>query len=348
MMRFGIGLTPVDEHDENVRLGVLAETLGYDVVWVPDERFFRDCYVTMAAIAEGTTRVRMGPCVTDPYTRHPALTAAAMGTLDELAGGRGILGIGAGASGFDAMGIARERPAAAIREAVALIRRLWAGERVTQEGQIVRFHAGALDFPARASIPVYIAGRGPKILELAGEVADGVIIGALASPPTFEYAMRHIRRGAARTGRGLEGFETMLWLHTALSPDAAQARDAVRKIVVGVLVSSLPVLDELGVAVPEPLRRELATVTYGAHSESMARAAEGVPDDVLAHFTMAGDAAACVERVAALERQGVTQVAVLPWRVPGQTLERFITDFARDVIAPYRGSRPEVPQTKHP
>lgn len=344
-MRFGIGLTPVDTHDENVRLCILAETLGYDVVWIPDERFFRDCYVTLAAVAEGTARVRLGPCVTDPYTRHPALTAAAMGTVDELAGGRGILGIGAGASGFDAMGMTRDRPAAAIREAVTLIRRLWAGERVTQDGQIVRFHGGSLDFPARSSIPIYVAGRGPKILELAGEVADGVIIGALASPPTFAYAMRHIRRGAARAGRDLAGFETMLWLHTALSPDAARARDAVRKIVVGVLVSSLPVLDDLGVSVPEPLRRELVTVTYGAHSESMTRAAAGVPDDVLAHFTMAGDAAASLERVAALERQGVTQVAVLPWLVPGQPLEQFIRDFARDVIAPYRGGRPGSPQT---
>jgi len=335
-MRFGLGLMPVEPHDETVRLAARAEALGFDSVWVPDERFYRDCYVTLTHIAAATTRARLGPCVTDPYSRHPALTAVAMGTVDEFAGGRAVLGIGAGAAGFDAMGVTRERPATAIREAVTLIRRLWAGERVTQEGQVVRFHDGSLNFPARASIPVFVAGRGPRILELAGEIGDGVIIGALASPPTFDYAMRHVRKGAARAGRGLERFETMLWLHTSLHADAARARDAVRKIVVGVLVSSRPVLDDLGVTLPEALRRQLDTVTYGAHSESMGRVASSVPDDVAAHFTMAGDAAACLRRAAELERQGVTELAVLPWLVPGQSLEEFITEFAGGVIAPHR------------
>jgi len=339
-MRFGIGLTPVAVHDENVRLSVLAETLGFDVVWIPDERFYRDCYVTLADVAERTTRVALGPCVTDPYSRHPALTAAAMASVDELADGRAILGIGAGAAGFAAMGMTRDRPATAIREAIALIRGLLAGERVTQEGQIVRAHGARLDFPARASLPVYIAGRGPRILELAGEIADGVIIGALASPSTFAYATRHIRAGAARSGRSLEGFETMLWLHTAFASDGARARDAVRTIVVGVLVSSLPVLDDLGVVLPPGLREELATVTYGMHSESMLRAASHVPDDVLAHFTMAGDAAVCLRRVAELERQGVTQIGVLPWVVPEQTLEQFMTEFAEAVIRPYHHAHP--------
>ena len=122
--------------------------------------------MTLADVAERATRMALGPCVTDPYSRHPALTAAAIGTVDELADGRAILGIGAGASGFSAMGMTREGPATAIREAIALIRRLLAGERVTQEGQIVRaLRVSQLDFPARASIPVYIAGRGPRILD---------------------------------------------------------------------------------------------------------------------------------------------------------------------------------------
>jgi 5,10-methylenetetrahydromethanopterin reductase len=296
--------------------------------------------VTLADVAVRTTRVDLGPCVTDPYSRHPALTAAAMATLDELADGRAVLGIGAGAAGFEAMGMSRARPATAIREAVAVIRRLWAGERVTYAGQLVRANGARLDFPARASIPVYIAGRGPRILELAGEIADGVIVGALASAPTFAYATRHMQAGAARAGRSPGSFETMLWLHTAFGRDAARARDAVRPIVVGVLVSSLPVLDDLGVVLPAGFRDELATVTYGMQSESMRRAAARVPDDVLTHFTMAGDAAVCLPRVAELERLGVGQIGVLPWTMPGQSMEQFMTEFAREVIAPYRRDHP--------
>src|SRR5262245_34005133 len=176
---------------ESARVAALAEAVGFDAVWVPDERFYRDCYVTLAAVAQATRRVRLGPCVTDPYSRHPALTAVAAATLDELAGGRAVLGLGAGISGFAALGLRRGRPATALREAITLVRRLWAGEEVAQAGQIVRFH-GRLDFATPPSIPVFVAGRGPRILELAGEIADGVIIGALASPPTLAYALEHV------------------------------------------------------------------------------------------------------------------------------------------------------------
>jgi 5,10-methylenetetrahydromethanopterin reductase len=324
---------PAASPAESARLATLAEAVGFDAVWVPDERFYRDCWVTLAAVAQATRRVRLGPCVTDPYSRHPALTAVAAATLDELAGGRAVLGLGAGISGFAALGISRDRPATALREAIALVRRLWAGEEVAQAGEIVRFH-GRLDFAAPPSIPVFVAGRGPRILELAGEVADGVIVGALASPPTLAYALDHVRRGAARTGRRLDGFETTLWLHTALAADPAAARDAVRSIVVGVLVSSRPILDHLGVRLPEDLASELSGVTYGPHSPSVARVAPRVPDDLLAHFSMAGDGASCRDAVARLGKAGVTQIAALPWLVPGQTLEGFIETFARELIRP--------------
>lgn len=339
-MRFGLGLFPDHPPAEVARLAALAETSGFDSVLVPDERFHRDCYLTLASVAGATRRVRLGPCVTDPYSRHPALTAVAMASLDELAGARAVLGIGAGISGFEALGLTRDHPATAIREAVRLIRRLWAGEAVTQAGRVVQFHGGQLDFPARPAIPVLVAGRGPRILELAGEVADGAIVGALVSPTTLDYAMRHVRAGAARAGRRLDGFEIVLWAHTAIGPDPAQARDAVRMIVAGVLVSSRSVLGDLGVTLSDPLRAELAGVIYGVHSATMARFAARVPDEVLSHFSLAGAGAACLASVARLAGQGVTEIAVVPWLVPGQTLGEFVTTFAREVIEPSRRLAP--------
>jgi 5,10-methylenetetrahydromethanopterin reductase len=330
--RFGLGLWPSHPPAEAARLAAVAEGLGFEGIWVPDERFHRDCYLTLAAIARETTRARLGPFVADPYSRHPALTAVAVATLDELAGGRAVLGLGAGVSGFAALGIARDRPATAVREAVSLVRRLWAGETVTQAGQVVRFHGGRLDFPARPSIPILVAGRGPRILEAAGAVADGAIVGALLSPPTLEYALRHVRAGAARAGRRLDGFETVLWAHTALDPDPRTARAAVRAIVAGVLVSSRPVLAELGVALPPDLGADLRQADY-AEPAGLARIAARLPDGVLAHFSLAGDGAHCRAAVARLGEQGVTHVAVVPWLVPGQTLEAFLAAFAREVIA---------------
>ena len=98
------------------------EEWGYDYLWLADERFFREVYSSLTLCALNTSRIKLGPCVTDPYSRHPALTAQAIGTLDEISGGRSVLGIGAGISGFTELGIARSRPALAIREAVTLIR----------------------------------------------------------------------------------------------------------------------------------------------------------------------------------------------------------------------------------
>ncbi|HZS33616.1 MAG TPA: LLM class flavin-dependent oxidoreductase [Methylomirabilota bacterium] len=331
-MAFGLGLWPDHPAPRAARLAALAEAHGFEGIWVPDERFHRDCYLTLGAIAQATARARLGPFVTDPYSRHPALTAVALATLDELAGGRAVLGLGAGISGFGALGIARDDPATAMREAVGLVRRLWAGETVSQAGRVVQFHGGRLDFAARSTIPVLIAGRGPRILELAGALADGVIIGALFSPPTLAYALDHVRAGAAGAGRGLEAFERILWCHAALHPDPRQARAAVRPIVLGILVSSRAVLGDLGVRLPPALARAIAGARYAGPGAAADLAAQ-VPDDVLAHFAMAGDGAQCRAEVARLAGQGITHLAVVPWLVPGQTLEAFITTFAREVLA---------------
>ena len=106
-LSFGLGLWPNHPPAEAARLAAIAEAHGFEGIWVPDERFHRDCYLTLGSVARETVRARLGPFVSDPYSRHPALTAMTMATLDELADGRAVLGLGAGASGFAALGIAR-------------------------------------------------------------------------------------------------------------------------------------------------------------------------------------------------------------------------------------------------
>ena len=225
---------------------------------------------------------------------------------------------------------------------MSLIRRLWAGETVTQAGRVVQFHGGHLDFRARPTIPILVAGRGPRILELAGEVADGVIIGALLSPSTFDYAQRHVRAGAARVGRRLDRFETVVWAHTALDAEPARARDAVRQIVVGVLLTSREVLGDLGRhaarrARPRPRGGRLRPGGGG-------RADRGADPRGRARSLQPGRrrAAAASRASRAWPRQGVTHLAVVPWLVPGQTLEEFIVGFAREVIGSEPGLRPGI------
>src|SRR5262249_53553507 len=127
---------------------------------------------------------QLGTMVTDPYTRHPALTAMAIATLDEVAQGRAILGLGAGVAGFTEMHIARRQPAQAMRETVAVVRQLLEGATVDLHGQVISLAHGRLDFqPRRARVPIYIASNGPLGLALAGEIAEGAVMqGAVAEP----------------------------------------------------------------------------------------------------------------------------------------------------------------------
>src|SRR5215813_6040965 len=157
----------------------LAEANGYAVVWLADERFYREVYTSLGQIAAHTSMVLLGPCVTDPYSRHPALTAMAIATLDEISGGRGILGIGAGISGFAELGISRRKPARAISETIEVIRALLRGGSVDFQGQVINLDQGRLSFtPHRSAIPIYVASNGPLGQRVAGTIADGAIMEA--------------------------------------------------------------------------------------------------------------------------------------------------------------------------
>src|SRR5689334_7508305 len=119
-----LGNVPVAQMIERARL---AEASGYDTLWVADERFYREVYSILAILAQHTKRVKLGTCVTDPFARHPALTAMAIATLDEISNQRAILGVGAGISGFVELGVVRKKPAVAIREMIEVVRALLKG-----------------------------------------------------------------------------------------------------------------------------------------------------------------------------------------------------------------------------
>jgi 5,10-methylenetetrahydromethanopterin reductase len=227
-MNYGLLLLGEHTPDRLIGLAQLIEKHGFENLWYAEEKFFRDPYVSLTHVLHHTSRIKVGVGVTDPYTRHPALTAMAMGTLAELAGERGVLGIGAGFSGLQALGMKQPKPVTALREAISLMRRLWAGETVTTEGEIISFYGGELNYKSPPNIPIHIATSGRQILRLAGEIADGVWFGDLASPRVIEPALAEVRRGAARAGRSLDGFPLISRANLILSDDAAAAREPMR------------------------------------------------------------------------------------------------------------------------
>ena len=196
--RTGLLVLPTYEPSRLGALAQLAEDTGYDDLWLADERFFREVYASLTLCALRTRRLRLGPCVTDPYSRHPALTAMAIATLDEISNGRAVLGIGAGVSGFRELGVDASRSAVAIGEAIELIRRLLAGDTVTVKGREVSFADGRLDFaPPRRDLPIYVASQRAAGCRVAGRLADGAIMQGAVAEPLVRF-LRNTVHGAAR------------------------------------------------------------------------------------------------------------------------------------------------------
>ena len=201
MVQLACMVMPEGPVDAVVRAAVAAEDRGCSRVWIPDEGLAaRECWVTLGAVAAATGSVEVGTGITNAYTRHPGMTAAAVATLDEVSGGRAALGIGAGgALTLTALAIERRAPITAMRELVTTSRALWSGEIVDRDGVTGGFRRARLDF-GRADIPIWVAGRGPRVMRLAGELADGFIMSFVHKELIGEHVAA-IRAAADEHGR---------------------------------------------------------------------------------------------------------------------------------------------------
>lgn len=309
-MRVGFATVPTGPPDQTISLVRFAEDLGFDVAWMPDQTFHRDPYLTLAACAQATRRIVLGVGVTNPYTHHPAMTARAAATLAELCGGRFILGIGAGNRKelIDLLGLPNDHAAARCREAALVVKRLLAGETVTYESATLTLKSVALDIaPPAPPTPVYLAARGPQILRASGEVADGVIIGALVSEAGLRFALRHVRQGLEKAGRGLDAIEVVSWVLTIVTDHKAEVVDGLRVMVAHIVGGAPPqVLDAIGMTA-----RRIREFKHVYAEGGPAGAARLVDPPLVDLLTIVGDGAEVAERIVALGTFGVGQIAVL-------------------------------------
>jgi 5,10-methylenetetrahydromethanopterin reductase len=332
-MRTGLLLLPSRPASELVELAVQAEALGYDDLWVADERFFREVYTVLGLAAARTRRLRLGPGVTDPYSRHPALTAMAIATLDEVSGGRAVLGLGAGVSGFRELGVDTARSAVAIREAVELIRRLLAGQTVTTKGAAVSLDDGRLDFaPLRADVPVYVASQREAGCRVAGRVADGAIMQGCVAGPLVRFFRETVAEGARRAGRDPEAVELVARINVCIADDLRVAREVMRPTIVRSLAAQRPdffTFRTAGLELPPALREQVLRLPYTHDPAPLTRLAPLVPDAFVDAVTLAGPPAAVADGVTRLARDGIGQLMVYPLGPAGRigaTLERFQTE----------------------
>jgi 5,10-methylenetetrahydromethanopterin reductase len=316
-------------------LAQLQEECGYETFWYADERFFREVYAGLTFVALHTQTIQVGTMVTDPYTRHPALTAMAIATLDEIAGGRAILGLGAGVAGFAEMQLTRQKPAQAMRETIAVGRQLWRGDTVDYHGEVITLAHGRLDFrPVRPHVPVYIASNGPMGLALAGEIAEGAVMQSPVAPALVEWFLHQVRRGAQRAGRDPAAIDVVARLNLCIDEDAHRAKDVMRPTIARTLIAQQPhfrTFVTAGLALPPRLQDMITALEYTHDAALLAPVAALVPDTFVDAVTLAGTVEDVATTVVRLVQQGVTHVMIYPI-APDGDIERIIRSFAREVM----------------
>jgi len=333
-MKFDIGILASQPLPVIVRQVQLAESLGFDTAWITDTHLVcRELWVTLAACAAATSRIRLGPGITVPHTRHVSVTASAVATLHELAPGRLVLGIGTGGSAAETMGLAVGKMArvATLESMATSLRRLLAG-------QSVRLETGAdarlawLDRPV--AIPLYLAGSGPRMLDAAGRLGDGAIMYSGVAPWLVEAALGCVRAGAQTAGRAPADVDVAIWAPTSIAPDRALARDHVRGRVASALRHAFPVRwSPEDQAVVDQVR---AAYDSYQHATAASKHRLLVTDRFVDLMALAGtpdDVREQVNRVAGVG--GVGRIILLP-QVPGQDFvqrEQVLRLFSEQVMA---------------
>jgi 5,10-methylenetetrahydromethanopterin reductase len=232
-MRFGLRFNSDSGAVRDVvKWAVLAEDLGFDDFWFCQDLMKRDAWVTLTAVAGATRRMRIGTCIVNPFTTSPAEIAMHAATLQEYSEGRFVLGIGPGDPPYQKwVGLEQRSPRTGLAEAIQILRALWRGETVDFEGQVFRYHNAKLRMPLPvAPIPIYIGGQGPRVLELAGAVADGALP-IMFPPETIDAVRGYINTGAAQANRDLTGFDLAACVWWSMAASREQAHDALRYLI---------------------------------------------------------------------------------------------------------------------
>ena len=296
------------------------ERAGFDGAGILDSQLLaRDTFVVLGQAATHTSRLTLFPAVTNPLTRHASVLAGAIQTVEELAPGRVKFVIGTGYTSASTIG-RRAATLAEMRACIATVKTLLAGQ--TAEFEATR---GRLAFASGRPIPVLMAASGPKAIELAGEVADGVLLLVGFNQGIVEAALGYLERGARRAGRRLEDLEIIWAVRTGTAATREEARRQARPVAVhwGILRWGGHWLGPAGLRlpqleIPEAVRAIYPDLSHAQNWEEAIAATAFVPDDVVAQLCdalgLVGTADDCAARIAEMAKLGVRNLYLMPFQ----------------------------------
>jgi 5,10-methylenetetrahydromethanopterin reductase len=333
-VKFDVGILASQPLPVLVRQVQLAESLGFDTAWIADTHLVcRELWVTLAACAAGTSRIRLGPGIAVPHTRHISVTASAIATLHEMAEGRVVIGVGTGGSAAETMGLSVGKVAriATLESMAVSLRRLLGRESIRLENGADARLAWLERSPA---IPLYLAGSGPRMLDAAGRLGDGAIMYSGVAPWLVEAALGCVKAGARTAGRDPDDLDVAIWAPTSIAPDRVLARDHVRGRVASALRHAFPVAwSPEDQAVIDQVR---AAYDSYQHASAASKHRLLVTDRFVDLMALAGRPEEVREQVQGIIGVGgVGRIILLP-QVPGQDFverEEVLRLFAEQVMA---------------
>jgi 5,10-methylenetetrahydromethanopterin reductase len=321
-MRTAVCLQGIDTPEVFEQYVGQIDRLGYDALWLTDSSLHsRNCWAYLTLAARASARLRLGTAVTNPVTRHPAVTAVAAATVAEISGGRVTLGIGAGDRPLLSLG---ERPArlADLEKSIEVIRALWAGQHVTEQARGFGLDDAHYRFAPALDIPIWVSATGPKTLELAGRVADGVILLAGLHPDGIRFALDHIDRGAGQAGRDTRP-EVTVFAYGAIDDEDEAAAFAAARTIAAWFPQTSPVYCEIA-GLPASLVEQVRRSYSGGEFQEAARAAEALPDDFVHRMALAGNSDEARQHIRNLAGLGIDFLTVFPLGPKRmQTVQRF-------------------------
>jgi 5,10-methylenetetrahydromethanopterin reductase len=320
-----------DAHDLRDGLDYVqyAEDKGFEAVWQAESRLVRDAIVPMAAYAAVTERIKVGSGVINNWTRNIGLLAATFLTLDDLAPDRIICGIGAW---WDPLarnvGIERRKPLTAMRETVEILRRLLHMERVTYHGEFVHVDGIELDVVhgrrEPRNVPIMIGATGDKMMGLAGEIADGVVLNYCVPPQYNDNALELLEKGARKNGRTVEDLDRPQLVVCSVDADADKAIDTTRELLTQYLAQQPHIAKASGVS--QDVVAEIQSILgWPATKEQIQRAKHLVPEELIHRITASGTPEQARAKVAQYREHGATCPILYP---VGGNVQLLIDTFA--------------------
>ena len=307
-MSYGIEFVPGNVNVKNVvKFCKLAENKDIDYAWITNHYNNRHCYPTLAAIAQATTTLNMGPGIMNSFTDTPAAIASFICSLEEISDGRAVLGIGPGdLSTLPKLGIAPEKPVARLEEAVKIIRKLCAGEEVkTPDMQFFKYDGAKLtgvNLPdKKKGVKVYVGAQGPKVLDLAGRVGDGALINA-SNPKDFQIAIPIIKKAMESVGK--KSFDVGAYTAMSIDKDVKKARNAAKIVAAFIAAGSPPEVNTRhGISLDNVAKIKAALGKFDFKTVG-----ELISDKEIDAFTIAGTPEMVKQKCDELTKAGVTQI----------------------------------------